>query len=130
LREDGQVLIIQPTIADPIVKVEIDGEVVYSEETNEKNFRRYLHATEKAIHQSVTGGLFEIVKETITPEGDSYHCNEYESRKEWEEDRLTFCEDLEALTTISEKIEKIVKCRPHKVLEYWKEYKVLLLKIG
>jgi hypothetical protein len=124
------VLVIQPAINDPIVKVEIDGQVVFSEETDEKNFRRYLHATEKAIHQSVRDGLFEIDKNIIIPKGDSYHCNEYQSRKEWEEDRLTFCEDWEALTTISEKIKKIVKGRTHKVLEYWKEHQVLLRKIG
>ncbi len=130
LRDNGIVLIVQPAIDDPIVKVEIEGQVVFSEETDEKIFRRYLHATEKAIHQSVTNGLFELVEKAITPADDSYHCNEYESKREWEEDRLQFCEDLEALVTISEKIDEIVKDRTHKVFEYWKGHQVHLRKKG
>ena len=39
MREDGHVLIVQPAIEDPIVKVEINGKVVLSEKTDEKIFR-------------------------------------------------------------------------------------------
>jgi hypothetical protein len=128
LREEGNVLIFQPAIENPIVEVEIGGEVVFREVTNELNFRFYLRATEEAIYQTVEEGIFDVVSEATIPEGNSYHCNEYGSVKEWEEDRLTYCEDIEVFTAMSEKIQALVRSQNHKVLEYWKEYKVLLRK--
>lgn len=128
LRNEGKVLIIQPAIENPIVEAEIDGRVVFREVTNEQNFRFYLRATVTAIHQTVEEGTFDIVSEATTPDGNSYLCNEYGSVEEWEEDRLTYCEDIEAFTAMSEKIQALVHGHNHRVLEYWKEYKVLLRK--
>jgi hypothetical protein len=128
LREEGNVLIIQPAIENPIVEVEIDGKVVFREVTNEPNFRFYLQATVDAIHQTVKEGIFDVICEATIPEGNSYHCNEYGSVKEWEEDRLTYCEDIEAIAAMSEKIQALVRSQKHKISEYWKEYKVLLRK--
>ena len=130
LRTNGAVLIIQPAQENPIVAVEIDGKVEFREMTNEQNFRRYLHAGVEAIHRSVGEGLFEIVAETIIPKGNSYHCNKYDSREEWEEDCLSFCEDFETFSAMSGRIQKLVGGRKHRVLEYWKEYKVLLRNPG
>jgi len=128
LREEGNVLIIQPAIENPIVEVEVDGKVVFREVTNEQNFRFYLRATEEAIHQTVEEGIFSVGGEAIMPAGNSYHCKEFGSVKEWEEDRLTYCEDIEAFTAMTEKIRARVGSQNHKVFEYWKEYKVLLRK--
>ena len=126
LRRDGFLLIIQPTQENPVIEVSINHKVVFREETNERNFRRYLSATAEAIRQSVEGGLLEVVRETTIPEGDSYLCNQYDSLDEWKEDRLSFCEDLEMFTDMSERIRKIVKGRKHQVSEYWREYQVIL----
>jgi len=130
LRDEGNVLIIQPAIENPFVEVEIEGEVVFREVTNEQNFRSILRATVDAIHQSVGEGIFDLVCETTIPGGNSYHCNEYGSVKEWEEDRMEYCEDLEAFTVMSARIQALVRGQNHRVLEYWKEYKVLLRKIS
>ena len=128
LRDEGFVLIIQPAIEDPVVEVELEGKVVFREVTNEQNFRSYLRATIEAIHQTVDEGVLKMVCEATMPEGNSYHCNEYGSVNEWEEDRLTFCEDIETFTIMSEKIRALVRSQNHRVLEYKKEYKVLLQK--
>ncbi|MFC1997792.1 hypothetical protein ACFLXI_09370 [Chloroflexota bacterium] len=130
LRKDGKVLIIQPALENPTVEVEMDGRVEFREVTNEQNFRRYLRATVEAIHQSVGEGLFAIAYEDTYPEGNNYHCKEYESLRECEVDRLSFCEDLETFKSMSDRIQKIVKGRKHRVFEYWKEYNVILRKKG
>lgn len=130
LRVNGAVLIIQPAQEHPIVAVEIDGKVEFREVTNEQIFRSYLQAGVEAIHRSVGEGLFEIEAEAIIPKGNSYHVNQYDSRDEWEEDRLSFCKDLETFSAMSGRIRKLVGGRKHRVLEYWKEYKVLLRKPG
>ena len=130
LSANGAVLIIQPAQEDPIVTVEIEGKVEFREVTNEQNFRRYLHAGVEAIHRSVDEGLFAIKYEAVIPIGNSYHVKQYDSRDEWEADRLSFCEDFEAFSAMSGRIQKLVGGRKHKVFEYWKEYKVLLRKPG
>lgn len=126
LRRDGTLLIFQPSQDNPVIAVEINGKVVFQEETNEQNFRGYLGATAQAIRQSVEKGRFEIVRETIVPEGDSYLCDEFESLDEWEEARLSFCEDLEMFTEMSERIRKIVEGRIHSVSEYWRQHQIIL----
>ena len=126
LRDEGTVLIFQPAIENRIVEVEVNGKVVFRQETIEQNFRDYLHATVEAIHQTVNEGIFEFVHETVIPNGNSYDIKEYESLDKWEEDRLAYCEDLEELSKMSEEMQELVQSRKHKILEYRKEYKVLL----
>ena len=121
-------LVFEPTPENPIVEIEIDKEIVFREETDEQNFKGYLHANVKAIHRSVRDGYFEILKDIKIPEGDNYLCEEYESQHEWEEHRLTFCEDLDSFTAMSERMRKLVNGREHRVLEYWRQYQVILQK--
>ena len=130
LRTDGSVLIIQPSPVNPIVEVMVDGFVEFREVTNEQNFRRYLRATADAIQKTVGERYFEIVCEATIPEVDSYHCKEYDTLDEWVEDRISFCEDIEAFSAMSERIRNLVGGRAHRVSEYWREYKVLLRKLG
>lgn len=130
MRTDGNLLIIQPAQNNPIVQVEVDGELVFKEETNEKNFRGYLSATMKAIQKSVEEKRFEIVSEAIIPSGKAFHCNEYDSINDWVEDRIAFCEDVSAFNAMAERIQDIIRGREHKVFEFWREYKVLLRKPG
>ncbi len=128
LRTDGAILIIQPSQEDPIVEVVMDGVVEFREVTNEQNFRGYLRATTEAIQKTVGERDFEIVCEAIIPEGNSFHCNEYDTLDEWVEDRITFCEDIGAFNAMSQRIRNLVGEHPHRVLEYWKQYKALLRK--
>ena len=130
LRTNGTVLIIQPSQENPIVEVMVDGFVEFREVTNEQNFRRYLRATAEAIQKTVGERYFGIVCEATIPEGDSYHCNEYDTLDEWVEDRISFCEDIEAFSAMSERIRNLVGGRSHRISEYWREYKVLLRKPG
>ena len=130
LRTDGTVLIIQPSQENPIVEVKVDGHVEFREVTNEQNFRRYLRATAEAIQKTVGERYFGIVCEATIPEGDSYHCNEYDTLDEWVEDRISFCEDIEAFSAMAESIRNLVGGRAHRVSEYWREYKALLRKLG
>jgi hypothetical protein len=121
-------LIFEPIQENPIIEVQINGNVEFTEETDEQNFRRYLRANVEAIHQSVRDGFFEIIKETTIPGENNYLCNEYNSLNEWKEDRLSFCEDLESFTAMSARIRRIVEGRAHRVIEYWREYQVILRK--
>ena len=126
LKPKGSVLIIQPSIENPIVEVEIKGEVVFREETNEKVFRGYLRATKDAIDRSIRKGLFEKVNEAIIPGKTTYHCDRYDSLSDWVEDSRRFCEDIEELDAITERIKLLVLDQKHKVREYWREYNLLL----
>ena len=130
LRAGGAVLVIQPSQEDPVVEVEIDAKVEFREVTDEQNFRGYLRAAGEAFRNSVGERLFDIEWEATTPEGESYHCKEYDSLDEWVEDRLPFCEDFEAFTSMSERIQRLVNGRKHRIFEYWREYILLLRKLG
>jgi hypothetical protein len=128
LRPDGIVLIIQPSKENPIVEVIIDGKVEFREVTDEQNFRGYLKATERAIQRSVGENVFEVECEASLPAGDNYNCNEYDSLNDWVEDRSSFCEDVEVFNAMAARIQSLVGGRRHNVLEYWREYKILLRK--
>ena len=128
LRNQGKVLIFEPARENPIIEVHINGNIAYRVETNEPNFRSYLHANVEAIHRSVDEGIFEIQSEKIVPERNSYLSNEYASLSEWQADRLSFCEDIETFTELSERIRKVIGSRGHRVIEFWREYQVILRK--
>jgi len=123
-------LIIQPSIENPVVEVEINGEIVFREETNEEVFRGYLRATKAAIDHSIKGGLFKKAKEAIVPGETTYHCDEYDALSDWVEDSRRFCEDVEELNAITERIKVLVRDQKHKVREYWREYNLLLRKVS
>jgi len=128
LKPKGSVLIIQPSIENPIVEVEFNGEIVFREETNEKVFRSYLRATKEAIDRSIQEGLFEKVNEVIIPGETTCHCDRYDSIYDWFEDSRRYCEDIEELDAITERIKLLVLDQKHKVREYWREYNLLLQK--
>jgi hypothetical protein len=130
LKPKGSVLIIQPSIENPIVEVEIKGEIVFREETNEKVFRSYLRATKEAIDRSIQKGLFEKVTEAIIPGKTIYHCDRYDSLSDWVEDSRRYCEDIEELDAITERIKLLVLDQKHKVREYWREYNLLMQKVS
>jgi hypothetical protein len=126
LRVKGSLLIIQPTSENSTIQLEVEGNTKFSEELKEPNFLRYLEATSASIGNIVSEGLFVIEDEAITPDEGSYHSREYESLDEWVEDHKPFCEDLEAFNAMSVKIRNIAGKQQHRILEYWREDKVLL----
>jgi len=126
LRDKGSLLIIQPTPENSTIQLEVEGNTKFSEELKEPNFLRYLEATSASIGNIVSEGLFVIEDEAITPDEGSYHSREYDSLDEWVEDHKPFCEDLEAFNEMSVKIRSIAGKQEHRILEYWREDKVLL----
>ena len=67
LRNNGILLIIQPAQANVIIRVEMDGRVVFNEDTVEPRFQKYLDATREAIGNvvEVSGKFAELSKYTI-----------------------------------------------------------------
>ena len=128
LRDNGILLIIQPSQENSRIDVEIDANVKFSEDVYEPNFQKILSATRLSILNVVEQGLFRSECEAITPVDGSYHCNEFDSVHECVEDRKPFCEDLATFTAMSEKIQSLVEGKAHRVFEYWREYSVLLRK--
>jgi hypothetical protein len=128
LRDNSILLILQPAQENSIVQVETDIGIEFSEELIEPNFQRYLNATREAIFNVVMKGLFEIECEATTPEEGTYHCNEYDSIDEWKEDEQIFSADLAELNAMHDRIQKLIDGRKHRILIFWREYKVLLRK--
>lgn len=128
LRTDGSLLIIQPAPVNTIIELKIEGNVEFSEELKEPKFHKYLEATRVSIHNVLAEQLFVIEHKTTTPDEGFYHCDEYDSLDEWIKDRKPFCEDLEAFDEMSVRIRNLASGRDHRILEYWREYKVLLRK--
>ena len=125
IRDNAILLILQPAQENSIVQDATDIGIKFSEELVEPYFQNYLSATREAIQNAVMEGLFEIESEAKTPEEGSYHCDEYSSISEWKEDLQPFCEDLQELNTMSERIQKIIDGRNHRISISWKQYIVL-----
>lgn len=128
LRTSGSLLIVQPAPVNAIIELEIAGNIEFSETLQEPNFNKYLEFTKVSIHIVLIEQLFVIKQETITPDEGLYHCRGYQSLDEWIEDHKPFCEDLEIFDEISAKIKQLAKGREHRILEYWREHKILLCK--
>jgi hypothetical protein len=128
LRADGSVLVIQPTRANSLIKLEIGGQVRFSQELQMPNFLGYLEATELSLANAVAEGLFATELEATTPDEGQYHCSEYGSLEEWIEDWKPFCEDLDPFHAMSATIRNLVGREGHRVLEYYRQYEVLLRK--
>ena len=126
LKVNGSLLIIQPTPENSTIQLKVEGNITFSEELEEPNFYRYLEATSASINNLVGEGLFVIEDEAITPDEGCYHCSEYDSLDEWVEDHKPFCRDFEAFNAMSVKIGNIAGKQEHRILEYWREDKVLL----
>ena len=125
LKASGFLLIVQPAPVKTIIQLEIDGKIEFNEEFEEPNFCQYLKATSVAVINVVEEKLFTKENEAIIPA-----CNEYDSIDEWVEDHKPFCEDLDAFVAMSAKIRDMANGRAHRVLEYWREYQVLLSKFS
>ena len=128
LRAGGGVLIIQPAPLASIVAVEVAGVAEFCEEFEGPNFRRYLVANGEAIRRAVDEGFFAIDTEGTTPGEGLYHCRSYDSVDEWIADHQSFCEDVEEVEAMSDRIHDVVGPRTHRVLEYYREYRALLRK--
>jgi len=128
LRPSGGVLIIQPAPLASKVAVEVAGAVEFCQEFEGPNFRRYLTATGEAIRRVVDQGFFAIDTEGTTPEEGLYHRRSYDSVDAWIADHQSFCEDVEEVEAMSARIHDAVGPRTHRVLEYYREYRALLLK--
>ncbi len=126
LRIKGSLLIIQPAPENSTIQLEVEGNAKFSEELKEPNFLRGLEATRTSINNIVGEGLFVIEDEAITPDKGFFHCREYNSLDEWSEDHKPFCKDLETFNAMSVKIGIIAGRQEHRILEYWREDKVLL----
>jgi hypothetical protein len=129
LRDNGNLLILQPTQENSILQVEIDHLIEFREEMLEPNFQEYLSATMEAIHNVIADGLFEIESESKAPEAESYLCTEYDSVNEWREDRQPFCEDLDEFNEMYERIQTLIDGQKHRIMEFLRDYKVLLRKL-
>ena len=128
LRADGFLLIIQPAPVNTIVQLEVEGDIELVEELEESNFHKYLEATRVSICNVLVEQLFVAENEATTPDEGSYHCDEYNSLDEWIEHHKPFCEDLEAFDAMSVRIRDLASGMEHRILEYWREYKILLRK--
>jgi hypothetical protein len=127
LRKGGLLLITQPAPMDSMVELEIAGKIKLREAFHEDNFRKILGFTREAIYNAVTAQLFVIEQEAITPDV-GFHQNEYRSLDEWIEDYEPLCEDLEELHELAAKLSKATKGKDHRIIENWKESKLLLRK--
>ena len=128
LKTNGHLLIIQPAAVNAIIQLEIAGNVEFSEELQEPNFNKHLEFTRDSIRNVLAEQLFVIDQEAITPDEGFYHCREYQSLDEWVEDHRPFCRDLEEFDQISARIKNLVRGREHRILEYWRGYKIRLQK--
>jgi hypothetical protein len=108
--------------------MEIGSSIDLEEEFEEPNFLRYLKATDIAICDALSEGLFAVENEATTPDEGFYHRNEYDSVDEWAEDHAPFCEDREAFAALVAKMRNLASGKEHRVSEYWKEHKILLRK--
>ena len=123
LRPNGTLLLIQPARENSIIKIEVDGKVKFSEESDEPNFLKYLDATTQSISTVTHGGVYRLESEETTP-----MCDEYDTVNKWIKKYKIFCEDLEWFEIFSEKIRDLVKGYEHKIFVHWKERKILLRK--
>ena len=120
-------MITQPAQTDSMVELEIDGKIELSEAFHQPNFRKYLESTKEAIHKALSEHLFVIEQEANTPDEGFYH-GEYRSLDEWIEDYEPLCDDLEELNELSAKLRKAARGKDHRIIDKWKESRLLLRK--
>ena len=128
LRANGCVLVVQPAPVNPIVELEIGGDIEYRQELKKPDFHQYLKATAVSIRHVIDQHLFVMEHEATTPDGLAYHPDEYDSLDEWIDDRRPLCEDLAAFDALTARMREVARGRVHRIVHYSKEYKVLLRK--
>ena len=126
LRANGYVLVVQPAPVNPIVELEIGGDIEFRQELKKPIFRRYLEATAVSLRHVTDEHLFVMEHEATTPGGLAYHPDEYDSLDEWIDDRRPLSEDLQEFDAITASMQEVAKGREHRVVYYSKEYKALL----
>lgn len=129
LRANGCVLVVQPALVNPIVELEIGGDIEFRQELKKPIFRRYLEATAVSLRHVIDDRLFVMEHEATTPDGLAYHPDEYDSLDEWINDRRPLCEDLEAFDATTASMRDVARGRDHRIVYYSKEYKALLRRI-
>jgi hypothetical protein len=129
LRANGCVLVVQPALANPIVELEIGGDIEFRQELKKLNFQRYLKATALSIRTVIDEHLFVMESEATTPDGLAYHPDEYDSVDEWIDDRRPLSEDLHEFDAITASMREVARGRDHRIVYYSKEYKALLRQI-
>lgn len=123
-------IIIQPHPSPASINVEIDGNLILSEELEEPNFREVLLTARKVINSVTKDGLYQLERQIIIPtEEGCFHYINYESIDDWLDDHLPFSVDQAVLKSFAERVRAIVKSSRYTVTEYFREEITILVKI-